>query len=146
MSALGDGLVGYFMALESFSQNVAFMVRLLNSLLISFCQLLALVIILSGVVRALLVYVNDGLLKGATAEAFQNSRLSMSYAFSLGLSFLIGASILKTMISSQWDDFVRLCAIIGVRTILNLLLERSIQQGKAVSLGAAIASEQSAGS
>ena len=55
--------------------------------------------------------------------------------FSLGLSFLIGASILKTMMSSQWDDFARLSAIIGVRTVLNLLLERSIRQGKSAQSG-----------
>ena len=39
--------------------------------------------------------------QGLGFEAFQKSRLMMGYAFSLGLSFLIGASILKTMILSQ---------------------------------------------
>ncbi|WP_261204572.1 DUF1622 domain-containing protein [Laspinema sp. D2d] len=45
---------------------------------------------------------------------------------SLGLSFLIGATILKTMISSQWDDIARLVAIIAVRTVLNYLLLQAI--------------------
>ena len=58
-------------------------------------------------------------------EAFQKSRLMMGYAFSLGLSFLIGASILKTIILSQWNDIAQLMVTIIIRTALNLLLERA---------------------
>lgn len=118
------------MTLEIFSQEVAALVRILNGLTISLCQFLALLIIVLGVVRALFVYIGDGLFRRQATNAFQDSRLSMSYSFSLGLSFLIGASILKTTISSQWEDFAQLTAIIGVRTVLNLLLERAIREGK----------------
>ena len=54
----------------------------------------------------------------------------MGYIFSLGLSFLIGASILKTMISSQWNDIAQLVVIILSRTVLNLLLERANRIGQ----------------
>lgn len=118
------------MIMELFSEDIALFVRTLNGLTISLCQFLALLIIVLGVMRALLIYVSDGLFRRQTTDAFQNSRLSMSYSFSLGLSFLIGASILKTTISSQWEDFAQLTAIIGVRTVLNLLLERAIREGK----------------
>lgn len=50
----------------------------------------------------------------------------MGYSFSLGLSFLIGSTILKTMISSRWDDIARLTAIIAVHTLLNYLLLQAI--------------------
>ncbi|TVP65673.1 MAG: DUF1622 domain-containing protein [Leptolyngbya sp. LCM1.Bin17] len=117
------------MTIQLLSQDVAGTVRILNSLMISVCQLLALLIIFLGVMRALVIYVGDGLVRRQADNAFQSSRLAMSYSFSLGLSFLIGASILKTTISSQWEDFAQLTAIIAVRTVLNLLLERAIRQG-----------------
>lgn len=50
----------------------------------------------------------------------------MGYYFSLGLSVLIGATILKTMVSSHLDDIARLAAIIAVRTVLNYLLLQAI--------------------
>lgn len=97
-----------------------------NIILTSLCQLLAILVIGLGVTRALIIFVKDALFKPHTMEAFQRSRLVMGYSFSLGLSFLIGATILKTMISSQWDDIARLVAIIAVRTVLNYLLLQAI--------------------
>ncbi len=97
-----------------------------NIILTSLCQLLAILVIGLGVTRALIIFVKDALFKPHTTEAFQRSRLVMGYSFSLGLSFLIGATILKTMISSQWDDIARLVAIIAVRTVLNYLLLQAI--------------------
>lgn len=122
------------MSIDALNQSISDLIRILNSLLTSTCQLLALVVILIGVVRAMVIYLREGVIAGKTAEAFQHSRLTMGYSFSLGLSFLVGASILKTMISSQWDDIARLTVIIAVRTALNLLLERAIRRGKADGL------------
>ncbi|HEY9879563.1 MAG TPA: DUF1622 domain-containing protein [Leptolyngbyaceae cyanobacterium] len=133
------------MSIETLSQNMALTVLVLNNFLTSTCQLLALVVILIGVVRAMGIYLKEGVIAGKTAEAFQHSRLTMGYTFSLGLSFLVGASILKTMISSQWDDIARLTVIIAVRTALNLLLERAIRRGKADGLDGSAAEPQSTG-
>lgn len=132
------------MSIETFNQNATDLIRVLNGLLTSVCQLLALSVILIGVVRAMVIYLKAGVIQGKTAEAFQHSRLTMGYAFSLGLSFLVGASILKTMISSQWDDIARLSVIIAVRTVLNLLLERAIHRGKADGLESSAVDLQSA--
>lgn len=107
--------------LEAIVQN-------LDGILIGACQLLAIFVIAIGVAKALTIFLRNSLLKPQTPAAFQRSRLEMGYAFSLGLSFLVGASILKTMISSRWDDIARLAVVIGVRTVLNLLLERAIGQ------------------
>jgi uncharacterized membrane protein len=121
--------------IESFQIGIASVVRNLDSILISICQLLALFVISIGVVKALLIFLRNSFLqpKMATATTFQSSRLEMGYAFSLGLSFLVGASILKTMISSRWDDIARLVAIVVVRTVLNLLLERAISKSNQFS-------------
>ncbi len=113
------------MNLNSFNENAQFFVQSCNGILISICQLLALVVIAIGVIRALLIFLSETFFKKQTFEAFQNSRLMMGYAFSLGLSFLVGASILRTMVSSQWNDLAQLVVIILIRTTLNLLLERA---------------------
>lgn len=108
------------------SETLALTVGTCNELLTSLCQLLALFVIFVGIMRALIIFLKDLLFKPQTTEAFQRSRLAMGYSFSLGLSFLVGASILKTMISSHWDDLARLILIIAVRTILNYLLTQTI--------------------
>lgn len=65
--------------------------------------------------------------------AFQSGRLAMGYSFSLGLSFLIGASILKTTIAPTWNDIAQLAAIIALRTTINFLLLRAIDTGTSQS-------------
>lgn len=118
------------MALDSLSAEISALVIRLNGILTSLCQLLALFVIAIGVTRALLIFLKDALFRPQTPDAFQRSRLAMGYSFSLGLSFLIGATILKTMISSRWDDIARLAAIIAVRTLLNYLLLQAIDSSK----------------
>lgn len=111
--------------LEIINGNLTVFLKITNSILTNFCQLLALGVIAIGVVRALFVFVKETLFNQEINQVFQKSRLIMGYSFSLGLSFLIGATILKTMISSQWDDLAQLGVIILIRTTLNLLLERA---------------------
>ena len=52
--------------------------------------------------------------------------MEIGHAFSLALSFLIGASILKTTIAPTWNDIGQLASIIAIRTILNYFLIRDI--------------------
>lgn len=118
------------MILETAAVNISTIVKALNGILIGICQILALFVIFVGIIRALIIFLRDLLFKPQSTEAFQQSRLAMGYSFSLGLSFLVGASILKTMNSSRWDDIARLAAIIGVRTVLNYLLLRAINPAK----------------
>ncbi len=121
------------MDLFASADDLAFLVRGLNSLLTAVCQLLALIVIAIGVIRALIIFLKDSLFTSQPSASFQRSRLVMGYSFSLGLSFLIGATILKTMISNGWDDIARLAAIIAVRTALNFLLLRTIKQESATN-------------
>lgn len=116
------------MLLDGIEAELSGFVISLNGILTGFCQLLALFVIAIGVTRALIIYLKDALFKPQTTEAFQRGRLVMGYSFSLALSFLIGATILKTMISSRWDDIARLAAIIAVRTMLNYLLLQAISK------------------
>ncbi|MGB7414274.1 MAG: DUF1622 domain-containing protein [Thermosynechococcaceae cyanobacterium] len=121
-------------SIESIAETMAAAVVVLNALLISLCQLLALFVISVGISKALFIFLKNSLFTAHTPTAFQQGRLEMGYAFSLGLSFLVGATILKTMNSSQWEDIGRLMVIIGIRTALNLLLERAINRSTSIEL------------
>jgi uncharacterized membrane protein len=121
-------------SIESVTDTIAVAVSVLNAFLISLCQLLALFVISVGISKALIIFLKDSLFTPHTPAAFQQSRLEMGYAFSLGLSFLVGATILSTMTSSQWEDIGRLVLIIAIRTALNLLLERAISRSAPMGL------------
>ncbi|PPS41495.1 DUF1622 domain-containing protein [Chroococcidiopsis sp. TS-821] len=106
--------------------DVETIVRILDRQVVSLIQLLALFVISIGIVKALLIFVQQALFQSHSGTAFQKSRLEMGYSFSLGLSFLVGASILKTIIAPTWDDIGKLGAIILIRTVLNYLLLQAI--------------------
>lgn len=105
----------------------------LNSWVVSLCQLLALFVIVTGIVKALIIYGRHIFTNSSSAIAFQGSRLELGYAFSLGLSFLVGGSILKTTITPSWNDLGQLAAIIVLRTVLNYLLLQAIDKSSSNS-------------
>lgn len=96
------------------------------------CQLLALFAIVIGVAKGFVIYCQNIFLSDRAAISFQSSRLAMGYSFSLGLSFLIGASILKSTIAPSWNDIGQLAAIIALRTTLNYLLLRAIDRSNSL--------------
>ena len=105
----------------------------LNSWVVSLCQLLALFVIITGIAKALIIYGRHIFTNSSSATAFQGSRLELGYAFSLGLSFLVGGSILKTTITPSWNDLGQLAAIIVLRTVLNYLLLQAIDKSSSNS-------------
>ena len=103
-------------------------VNTLNSWVVNLCQLLALFVIVTGMVKALIIYGKHIFTDLSSAIAFQGSRLELGYAFSLGLSFLVGASILKTTVTPSWNDLGQLAAIIVLRTVINYFLLQAIDR------------------
>jgi uncharacterized membrane protein len=103
-------------------------VSALNDWVVILCQLLALLVILIGIVKALIIYCKHIFTSLSSAIAFQGSRLELGYGFSLGLSFLLGGSILKTTITPSWQELGQLAAIIILRTVLNYLLLQAIDK------------------
>ncbi len=101
-------------------------ILIINEIVVYACHLLAVVVIAIGVAKALWIYLKDVLTPGRSDEAIRRGRTELGYAFSLGLGFLIGASILKTTLAPSWNDIGQLAAIIGIRTALNYLLLREI--------------------
>ena len=107
---------------------MAEIIFVLNRFIVSVCQILAMVVILTGISKALVIYIKDVLLSKKSLEAIQESRMEIGHAFSLGLAFLIGASILNTIIAPTWDDIGKLAAIIAIRTVLNYFLLKDLEK------------------
>jgi uncharacterized membrane protein len=45
----------------------------------------------------------------------------------MGLEFQVAADILKTALAPSWNDILLLAALIGLRTVLNYLMERELR-------------------
>ena len=102
------------------------MIQFATKAFVTICQLLAIFVISIGVIKGLIIFLKDAILGQKTTEAISESRLELGHAFSLGLGFLIGASIINTTIAPTWDDIGKLASIIMIRTILNYFLLHEI--------------------
>lgn len=92
----------------------------------SFAHFIAIIVVASGMVKAFWIFIVDIFTNKESRNAIRESRLEIGHAFSLGLAFLIGASILKTTIAPTWNEIGQLAAIIAIRTILNFFLMKDI--------------------
>jgi uncharacterized membrane protein len=84
----------------------------------------ALIIILE-VIRTVVMYLIAYFRRGPLEATPLRCRLGQSMV--MGLEFLVAADILKSSISPQWNDILFLAALIGLRTLLNYLLERELE-------------------
>ena len=100
-------------------------IKIVN-LVTSFAHLTAIIVIVIGITKAFLIFIIDVFTKQESRKAIKESRMEIGHAFSLALSFLIGASILRTTIAPTWNDIGQLASIIAIRTILNYFLMRDI--------------------
>ena len=98
----------------------------LNTITVNICQLLAMVVIIVGIIKSMTIYVKNIFSKQKAFEAISESRMQIGYSFSLGLAFLIGASILKTILAPTWNDIGQLASIIAIRTALNYFLLKDV--------------------
>lgn len=80
----------------------------------------ALVVIL-GVGRAIVAYVRSYFSHGRIAVA--PLRVQLGQSMVVGLEFQVAADVLRTAANPTWDDVLFLAVLIGIRTILNFLLE-----------------------
>jgi uncharacterized membrane protein len=93
----------------------------------AFSQILAMIVIVIGMLKASVSFMKDSLFKKESREAMNETKMELGHSFSLGLGFLIGASILKTVVAPTWDDIGKLSAIMAIRTILNYFLTKDIK-------------------
>ena len=84
----------------------------------------ALVIVLA-VARTIVLYVFSFF--GRKSVHVSAMRLRLGQGMVMGLEFQVAADILKTALSPTWNDILLLAALIGLRTVLNYLLERELK-------------------
>ena len=87
----------------------------------------AAVIILVGAAQALWMFFRHIFAGCCESLDMMRSRIKLGHSLSLGLEFLIGADILKTAVAPSWTEIGQLAAIIGIRTVLNLFLQRELE-------------------
>lgn len=83
----------------------------------------ALVVVL-GVAQTIVPYLRSFLSHDPLHMA--GLRLHLGQSMVMGLEFQVAADILKTALSPSWNDVALLAALIGVRTVLNYMLEREL--------------------
>lgn len=83
-------------------------------------------VIALGVGRALAVYIPN-LIKKDYDEEMRALRIRLGQSMVMGLEFLVAADILKTSVSPTWNDILFLAALIGLRTLLNFLLDYELK-------------------
>ena len=82
-------------------------------------------IIVIEVMRTLVQYM--GTFFGRTSVHRTVLRVRLGQSMVMGLEFQVAADILKTALSPTWNDILLLAALIGLRTVLNFLLERELK-------------------
>ncbi|MDP8218345.1 MAG: hypothetical protein P9M03_06445 [Candidatus Theseobacter exili] len=61
--------------------------QILNNTFVEVCQILAIIVISIGIIKALIILIRDALLVGKTTIAIPESRIEPGHSFSLGLGF-----------------------------------------------------------
>lgn len=106
--------------METFIKETAHFVAL-------FAESVAILIILAGLIKTTLFYLRSPKPFSFNPEIISTLRTRLGSSLSLSLEFLIGADILKTAISPNWNEIGMLAAIVVIRTILNYFLMQEMQ-------------------
>jgi uncharacterized membrane protein len=85
-------------------------------------------IIIAGALHAFWIFLRSAMFKARCYREITLGRMKLGHSLLLGLDLLIGADILKTVVTPNWNDIGQLAAIIAIRTVLNFFLMREIEQ------------------
>lgn len=103
-------------------------IELIFSIFSSISQVIGILVVSYGMLRGFYVYLCYQIKRRNFISAITRSRMELGHSFSLGLGFLIGASIIKTTLAPSWQDIGKLAAIIAIRTIMNYFLIRDTER------------------
>jgi uncharacterized membrane protein len=106
--------------MEPLIKNAAYFVALIS-------ESVAVLIILLGIIKTVVFYLRSRSLFKFKPEMISTLRMQLGSALSLSLEFLIGADILKTAISPNWNEIGMLGAIVVIRTVLNYFLMQELR-------------------
>jgi uncharacterized membrane protein len=117
---------------------------LITEYAIVFIDLIALVAIVGGTLQA--AWGSLRLVSGAPGVVPREVWLRYARWLVAGLTFQLGADIIETSVTTDWEGIVRVAAIAVIRTFLNFFLERDLaeireREHAAREVGAAAAAE-----
>ena len=72
---------------------------------------------------------------GSEVSGTEGVRLRLGRVLALGLEFTLASDVLRTAVAPTRSDILTLGAVILLRTLLNLFLEREIREGEARQAG-----------
>ena len=84
-----------------------------------------------GVLQALVAYLVQAVRQSDRVDSTEGLRLRLGRTLALGIEFTLAADILSTAVAPTRDQLLTLGVVVLLRTLLNLFLEREIQQGEA---------------
>lgn len=102
------------------------LLRTVFSFLIVLVEACGGLVITIGVCRTIVGYLIACVIRRNTEEV-KHLRIMLGQSMVLALEFQVAADILKTGLSPTWQDILLLAAIIAVRTVMNILLERELE-------------------
>ncbi len=100
-------------------------VKSIVSFVVPIIEACGMVVVTLGVARAFIQYIVAFVGRSETKDPVMRLRLGESMVF--GLEFMVAADILKTAISPTWNDILFLAALVGLRTVLNYMLEADLR-------------------
>ncbi|PZF90471.1 DUF1622 domain-containing protein [Micromonospora endophytica] len=103
------------------------MIRHGHQVVVTAVEFVGVVVITAGVAWALVRFVVDGV-RFRDAAVFTRIRLTLGRFLTLGLEFQLAADILRTALSPTFAQIGQLAAIAAIRTVLNYVLRREIEQ------------------
>jgi uncharacterized membrane protein len=83
------------------------------------------IVIMMGVARSIIQYIRSFF--GHITLTIRKVRFKLGQSMVMALEFQVAADILKTALSPTWNDMLLLATLIGLRTLLNYLLERELE-------------------
>lgn len=89
---------------------------------VHFLEIMGVLVIVSGAVKAFYVFVRSGFDPGAS-----NIKLDLAKALALSLEFKLGGEILRTVITKTLDEMLILAFIIALRVVLTFVIHYEIK-------------------
>jgi len=108
--------------------------RLGVSLLVSFTEATAALIIFSGALVTFLRFIYSAVVR-RQVQAFVENRLELGRFLALGLEFQLASDLLRTAVSPTFEEIGKLAAVAAIRTALNFFLSREIKTEREEALG-----------
>lgn len=94
-----------------------------------FAQILAVIVVIAGVVRACYNLCLPGVKE---FDKYSSIRALLARHLALGLEFLLAADIISTTIDTSWTHIGQLASIALIRTFLNFFLIRELRDVKSL--------------